>query len=55
MYAANPQEFPPKESSGIYQPIYSTMIDVESMKELYATEYVERNSFDPTGAWEAFF
>jgi hypothetical protein len=34
------------ESSGFFQPIYSAMIGMEGMKELYSTEYVANNSFD---------
>jgi hypothetical protein len=34
------------ESSGFFQPIYSAMIGMEGIKELYSTEYVANNSFD---------
>ena len=34
------------ESSGFFQPIYSKMIEMDDLEELYSTEYVANNSFN---------
>jgi hypothetical protein len=35
-----------EESSGFFQPIYSTMIEMDGFEGFYSTEYVANNSLD---------